>query len=79
MRLYFCQLMLERGKVAESHPGYQAEEMKEVEFVVPFPGTGTGKVGDGLGSTRSQDDGAAATRDAARTERKREVSMLGIV
>lgn len=64
-----------------SHPGYQAAEMKELE--VPLPGTDAGGVlgdglGDGLGSTSSQDeDGAAVTRDAARAERKREVSMLG--
>jgi hypothetical protein len=31
MRLYFCQLMLDKESFVASHPGYQAAEMKEVE------------------------------------------------
>ena len=81
MRLYFCQLTLDRGKVSASHPGNQAAEMKLDEFV-PLFGTDTGVVGTGVGSTSSQDvagDGAAVTKDAARAERKRDVSMsLGL-
>jgi hypothetical protein len=72
-RLNFCQLMLESGKVVASHPGYQADEMKEDE-VDPLLGTDTGGVGSGLGSTSSQ-DGAATTRDATRAETKRGASM----
>jgi len=79
MRLYFCQLMLDRGEVVASHPGYQAAEIK-LDEVVPLFGIDTGVVGSGLGSTSSQDvDGAAVTKDAARSEREIAVSMsLGL-
>jgi len=49
--VYLSQLMLETGKLADPHPGYQA-----VEMVAPAVG-------------------AAVTTDAARTEKRREVSM----
>jgi len=71
IRLYFCQLTLDRGKLAASHPGNQAAEMKEV---VPLFGLDIGGEGDGVGCTSPQ-DGAAATTEAARAERKREASM----
>lgn len=38
MRLYFCQLMLDKEVLVASHPGYQAAEMKEVG-VDPFART----------------------------------------
>jgi len=70
-RLYFCQLRPEIGEVADSHPGYHADDMKEVEFVpLLFGVLDTGCVG-----CRSPYDGAAVTRDAARVERRTEVSM----
>lgn len=70
--------MSERGKVVASHPGYQAADMKEFEFV-PLPGADTGGLGNGLGSESSQDvEGAAVASDAASTERKRDASILGI-
>jgi len=49
--VYLSQSMLETGKLADPHPGYQAAEM-----AVPA-------------------DGAAVTRDAAKAEKRREVSM----
>lgn len=74
MRLYFCQLISDMEKLAALHPGYQAAEMKLVEFVPLFE-PDTGVVGSGVGVTSSQDDGAAVTKDAARTERKRKASI----
>ena len=74
MRLYFCQLMLDRGNVAASHPGYQAAEIK-LDEVVPLPEPDAGVVGSGFGWSWQDVDGAAVTRDAARAERKRDVSM----
>ena len=43
-RLYFCQLTLETGNLSDCHPGNQADEMKEVEFV-PLLGVDTGWIG----------------------------------
>ena len=72
MILYFSQLMSERGELVASHPGYQPAEMKLAE-VDPLFGTDTDGVGGWVGSVSQ--GGAAVTMDAARAERKREVSM----
>ena len=71
--------MLDREPLAAVHPVTQAPELNWVGEPVPLFGTGT-LVGSGLESTSSQDDdGAAAAKDAARAERKREASMaLGL-
>jgi hypothetical protein len=56
-----------------SHPGYQADEMKELE-VDPLFGRDTGGVG-WLGSRLQDVEGAATTRDAASAETTRDVSI----
>jgi len=59
------------------HEGYQAEEMNSWDVVVPLPGPDTGLVGSEFGAESPHDvDGTAATKDAARAGRRRDVNMF---
>lgn len=68
MRVYFCQLMLDKEASVASHPGYQAAEMKGV-WVESFVRRENGESG------WKPVDGAAVAMDAASAESKMEASI----